>query len=377
MSRKMGKKIFLLMTICILLSGCKQNRTTCNDKYICVDTICCMEPVDSTCFQYVKDISYIRLEGSEKRIIPEATKVLANQSHIFIYSKDLHKIVAYSHSGNFEYEINQRGMGNKEYMEIANFCVNDNYIYTVDNVKHQIGIYNASDGQLLEKRTITFNAWDMECLSYNEFLFTFLPNNPKGSVDLEQPRGAVWKTDSTFTRILSTYIPYSDDYYEMIGKGRYFTKSGNDVVFHSFQNSGLFIFQAGAQSPLYIDAVFPNSIPIDEYVSYDDVKKYDYEYFSETPFVTDDYICFEMGRGEYTEPYIMNRRTNHVVKNPEVDSYNAVLSIYAIIGKYLVSYISDYYYYELLISSGFCRADVQTEETLRNGGACLVIYTMK
>lgn len=350
-----------------------------NDEYtgLCVDTISCANGVDTLCSQYVEDISFVCLKGSDTHPISDPTKVLANANGIFLFSKKNHKIVAYTHGGDFMYEVDHRGHGSKEYLEIANFCVNDNHIYIVDNARHCVMIYDAATGAYQGKRPLVFNAWDMECLSDNEFLFTCLQNNPEAKFDMPQPQAAVWKTDSTFSNILHEYLPYPEGYCEMIGKRQYFTRSGKDIVFHSYQNEGCFIFRANSDSLLYIDAVLPRPIPGDKAYSYHEVMEREYTYMSETPLVGERYICFDCGCGVYYETYLVHRPDKHVTKNKEVDSEKAILSPALILGDKFVSCLYDYDIYESLVSSGFKKADGETEEILRRGGICLVVYTMK
>ena len=373
----MKKYLSFTIVICFVIVGCKTNTYQDDKEYECIDTLSLQEPVDSLCSQYVKNIIYLRLKESNKHIIPEVAKVEINKDKFFFFNRLSHKINVYSHSGQFLYEINHRGKGNNEYMEIANYSVDDQYVYIIDNIKNQIVIYSALNGDYKEKRPIPFIAWDMECLSDNKFLFTFLPNNPDGGVIMKQPKGSVWRTDSTFAIIQQEYFPYSDDYYEMVGKNYYFTKNGKDVIFHSYQKNAIFLFNEKTDDPRYIDVVLPKPVPTREYVSFNDVQKQEYTYLSTTPFITENYIVFEMGKGAYSETYLMDRKEKRVVTSPEENSYNAVLAPSAILDNKFVTYLSDYDLYEELISYGFQKADPETEALLKEGGACLIVYSMK
>lgn len=374
--RKMD--ICWLAIACAVFVGC--HNTTKTDEYHgdCIDTICCKNVGEAQWSQYVEDISFLRLKNSDSHPIAEATKVLANDKAIFLYSKKFHRIAAYGLDGEFMYEINRRGHGNNEYMEIANCCVNDRNVYIVDNVRHCVVIYDAATGAYRDKRPLSFNAWDMECLSDNEFLFTCLPNNPDVEFDMVQPKVAVWKTDSTFVNILHEYFPYSKDYCEMVGKHVYFTRSGKNIVFHSFQNRGCFIFRPNSDDLQYIDFIASHPIPAGKAYTYDEIMKREYAYLSDTPFVTERYICFDVGCGAYSETYLMSRQEKRIYRDKEdEDSKNTLLTPSLVIGDAFVFYLYDYDLYESLISSGFKRADDETEETLKKGGCCLIMYAMK
>jgi len=373
----MKKPHILFLVICVIIVGCKTGNNQDDIEYGCIDTLSVQEPVDSLCPQYVKDITYIRLEDSNKHIISEVAKVEVNKDKFFFYNRLAHRINVYSHSGQFLFEINHRGNGNKEYMEIANYTVDDQYIYIIDNVKNQVVIYSALNGEFKEKRSIPFIAWDMEYLAENEFLFTFLPNNPEGGVAMKQPHGSVWKTDSTFATIQQEYFPYTDKYYEMVGKNYYFTKNDKNVVFHSYQKNAIFLFKEHNDYPQCINVVLPKPTPTGKYISFDDVIKQDYTYLSATPFVIEKYIAFEMGKGAYSETYLMDRKEKSVVTTPEENSHNALLSPSAIIDNKFVAYLSDFDLYEELVLYGFQKADNETETILKEGGACLIVYSMK
>lgn len=367
---------FIVVTALFVIS-CKNTTRNMVDNYVPLDTLFYPDPVDTLCSNYIDEISYINLMQSENHIIPEATKIEEQNNRIFIFNKNLHKIVVYSSIGNFLYEINHVGKGSQEYLEIANFTVSNKYVYIIDNYKHQIVKYDVINGNYIDRKDIGFVAWDLECLSENEFLFTFLPNNPKGKVEMEQPNGAVWKTDSTFSNIVEEYLPYHKKHIEMIGKNAYFTRCKQGIVFHSHQNNGYIIFPDGQQTPQYTHLILPQSVPSISEAKYEDIIRNDYMYLSETPFITDDYIIFAVGKGNMDEPVLMEKKSKKFEKNKECDSFHALLLPSYVKDNKFVTYLSDYELYQDLVSDGFPIANEQIEQTLSNGGACLVIYSMK
>lgn len=369
------KSVYSLVgTLCIMALSCTNQNNRSQDTFVTVDTLLFQEPIDSLCSNYIEDIEYVPLEQSEKHILPEATKIEEHGGKVFIFSKELHKIVVYSTDGSFLYELNRFGKGNEEYLEIANFTTSDENIYIVDNIRHQIVEYSSDNGMYKCKKDIHFVAWDMAYLSNNEFLFSFLPNNPEGRVDMQQPNGAVWKTDSTFSTILYTFLPYNDDYNEIIGKDSYFTRSNYGVIFHSFQNSGFFYFMPEQKSPSFVYVKMPQLISSN---CYEELVEQEYSYIAETPYVTDDYIIFSVGKGSAEEPVLWTNKNRVFEKNREFSS-NFILLFPSYVNDHgFVSYLSDYYLYQELVSDGFPKADEKTEIILNNGGACLVNYTMK
>lgn len=369
---------YLVVAMVLLTTGCHKDNTNCRlaENFERVDTVCYREPIDTLCAEYIDEVIYVGLNHSEEHIIPEATKIEVLDGKIFVFSKRLQKVVAYAFDGGFLYEISHRGKGAQEYLEIANFTVDDKTVYLVDNIRHQIVKYAVADGQYQGRKDIDFVAWDMSWLAEDKFLFTFLPNNREGRVNMKQPAGSVWETDSTFSRIIEEYLPYAEDYQEMVGKNVYFTRNRNQVVFQSYQHAGYFIFSANHQ-PQYIHLALPESVPSMSRMKYQDVVHNQYPYLAETPLVTDDYTIFAMGKGGFGEPVLIKKVTKGISKNRESTSYNVLLSPSFATGNQFGVYLSDYDFYTGLVADGFPRADERTEETLEKGGACLIVYSMK
>ena len=194
---------------------------------------------------------------------------------------------------------------------------------------------------------------------------------------MKQPNGAVWKTDSTFSNIQGKYLPYSENYYEMVGKNVYFTKSDQGVVFHSFQNSGFLIFPPDSKNPLYIHCVLPKPISSNLGIKYEDVVLNNYMYLATTPFISKGYIVFSIGKGNIDEPVLFAKKSTKSGRNKESNSSNAILHPSCVSDNSLISYLSDYELYQELVADDFPKANEHVEDVLSNGGACLIIYSMK
>ena len=90
-----------------------------------------------------------------------------------------------------------------------------------------------------------------------------------------------------------------------------------------------------------------------------------------------DYVLFVVEQGDCTDSVLWERHTKYVTRNKEYDSYNAILPPSFVMNDKFVSYLSDYDLYEMYVTDGFSRADEQTEKILKEGGACLLVYSMK
>ncbi len=278
-------------------------------------------------------------------------------------------------NGDFIYEINQKGRGRDEYLEIANFTVSDKYIYTIDNYKHCINVFALHDGRFIRSDNVSFTAWDLEAFDDNHFLFTMLKNNPHGKLHYQQPCYAVWQTDSTWNA-QKWFIPYKDDYHEMIGKHTYFSVSDTNIIFHSFQNDGYFLFHK-TKSPTYQPIKFAKSIDEKHRSDYHYVQNTDCNYLAQTPIINQDYAILSIGGKDYDETVLLTKQTQSFHKNCEANSNKCIIDAQIAWNSCFITYLSDYYLYEELIASGFPRANPQTEGLLKKGGSCLLIYKMK
>lgn len=375
------KKIMIMkyvyfIIISLVVCGC-QNRQIDTNTFSSIDTIVYHGAVDTLCSQYVSEITYLPLMNSDKHILKDVTKIRTDNKRIYIFSKRMRRLSVYEKNGSFAYELNQLGKGHKEYMETANFTLDDKYIYILDNVKNDVVLFNSQTGAFVKKIKIPFIAWDMEYLWNGRFLFTCLPNNPNGKISHKQPDGAVWETDSSLNKVQRQYFPYQDEYYEMVGKDTYFTKSEGKVIFQSYQNQGFYIFEKGKDDPVYIDMAFDKPLPAKGKIDYTQANEKGYQFLTETPFVLNSYIMLTIADNGYDEPVLYNCNTGQISKNQEVDSHNTILFPLSIIDNKFVYYLADYDFYEMLVSSGFKRANTEIEKLLENGGACLLFYDMK
>lgn len=362
--------LFLLFVLIVSNCTTKEKQETYKTKAITyrVDT-------NKVIGQSVNFCEFLPLLGSEQHILFEITKLRIMDNRIIIFEKKTHRVLVYQTDGKFLYEINKRGRGDKEYLEIANITVTAKYIYLMDNFKHKMSIYNLKDGTFVKTSKLPFVAWDLEAFDDNNFLFTMLANNPHGKVEAKAQNYAVWRTDSMW-KIKNSYIPYDKGYYEMSGKNIYFTVSGKDIIFHSFLKDGYYTFDTKGIRE-YTSLVFQHPIPHDRPIEYENVIRKNYHYLSETPFVTKDYAATEIGQGDIIEFQLYNDRAKAFFKNSEASCLNAMMNVCGIWRNRFVSFIPDYETYKDLLSCGFKKADNTTEECLKKNGQCLILYSMR
>ena len=92
--------------------------------------------------------------------------------------------------------MNKRGHGRGEYLEIRNFTVHGDKLYTIDNFQSKINIYNKETGEYIESIATDIVASDIAAFGENEFLLTSIPNGQPQAK--EQPENLVSLRMKTF-----------------------------------------------------------------------------------------------------------------------------------------------------------------------------------
>lgn len=324
----------------------------------------------------VDTITYIPFEDSHLHVMPEVTKMNISKDYVVIGSKSLSKLAVYTKEGKFKYEIDKRGHGNGEYLEIANFTNTDSVIYIIDNFQHSIHKYLLDNGTYLGSDRITFMAWDMEAFDDDTFLFTMIRNNRDAKFDIEHDiETGVWETNGRW-EVTKSYIHMSGDYCEMYGKQRFFTKNDDTIIFHTLKDSGYYRFMK-SQSPVFVPVVFANPLPSDFEGSVEDAAERGYGYVAETPFEINGNMIAMVASNGVEDLYVYNASQKKFLRNSAENAHNGMIAVLGTLGLSPIGYLADYEMYQYLISNGFARADSVTENLLRKGGAAAVVYTMK
>lgn len=365
------------LTFLMLLSGCNGSKTNSNvDNVQQLEEIKFTESVVPELNSFVAGIEYLPLYGSDDYPIDEITGMKFHGGHIVIGCQAHHpEIHIYDRDGKHLSTISRIGNGPGEYLEIAAFCVSGSSLYILDNYSHRINEYSLDNGSFIGSTKVDFNAWDMEMLDEKTFIFTMLPNHPAAQPDLSQPSYAVWTTTLSGERI-DNYLPYAEDYYEMIGKRKYFTKSDGKVYFHSYMNPGVYEFDKDG-SLGYIPFVFPKNIPESGALSFKEVSDEGYYYLSETPFFSEKFIACNIARGDEDGLFLYGRLDKTFYENDPDNITNAMGAVFGVRDNDFVSYLSDYDMYESMVEDGFQTAPQSVVELLKNDGSCLLFYKMK
>lgn len=343
---------------------------------IMADTLICNKLKDTIPSGMICDIRYIPLKETNQGVFSDVYKLFVVDSSYIVVDKSKHRIATFSETGDLLYKIDNMGHGPTEYLEIAAAAATDSVIYVVDNFSNRLQQYSISDGQYIKSTTLPFIAWDIEALSDDDFLFTCLNLNPDAKILPKPINYAVWRTNGEM-EITDKYLPVSDEYTEMIGKSRYFSKDKDgNVAFHMYKYPGYFTFTK-EDRPEYHHVVLKRPIPSDKQLSYSDVLDKGYEYIDETPFVYDDCWVAAIAKDEAAEQMLGSYRENKILKNSHSWASNLLVNIIGVNKDGFVGILNDDAdQYQSLIEHGFPRADAQTENYLKQGCSVLIQYTI-
>lgn len=367
--------IILLNILCVLLCSCGKEKNN-NNAYNINERLNFEVKVDSVLSEKIKSIDFLALDNVESTEIYDLDKVLFKNNYIYMADFHGHKIVVYDMSGKFQFVIDKKGAGVGEYLEIKNFTVDQKNIYIIDNYNHKIFMYDCQTGNFEGTKDLSFVAWDIDVLNNGDFIFAFVPlKNAK--INMSQSNHLLFITDNNI-QIKRRLFEYDKDFNVAFGTHSYFTSNEDNVVFSSLCFDGFTVVNKNnfdSISQVAID--FDHSIPMEKRNDIEKISERKYFYLSNPPILCKNYMAVQVNTGEYVELYVYDNKLNKFIQN---SGGNATNFLYFPIASYkdkLVSYISEYSFYEELIAEGFQRADHNVEENLRNEGSMFVFYTMK
>lgn len=321
-------------------------------------------------------LMWVPLESSDMNVLRDISKLSVINGKVIAGDKNQGCIHVYDFpSGKLRFVIDKKGSGPEEYLETAAFTVTPTSIYVLDNYSHAILRYSLSDGSFIEKKSIPFVAWDMEAFDDDSFLFTWLSNNPEAPKPENASDNAVWRTDGDFNTV-ETYLPVEDDYAEMYGKKRYFTRHGEDIIFHALKYDGYFGFTQN-EPPRFYPIEFSNPAPKDKGLRLKNLENTAWQYLGETPFITDDFAVFDITEGDYGQQMFSSE--DKIFDNSTKWARNLPINIVDVTeDNSFIGYINeDYEQYNQLTTYGFQRGPEAVDSLLKQGGCCLIVYKMK
>lgn len=366
--------LFIILAVyCLVSCGSKNGY----EQYVyenSIDTLFLPEKDNFEASGYVRQIKYIPLQNSDRHILSSVSKMSVSDSVIFVSNMKQGRLCAYKVNGEFLYEIHAIGRSSKEYYEIRSFCVDDNSVHILDNAKHLLISYSRIDGTYQQTRHLEHVAWDIESYGNEHFIFSYNDNNSSNDITAV-PSAGVWITDKNLNT--TEYQMMIDTKEDMTGKQNYFTKHLDKIIYHDYKHYGYYIFNPNDVLPKFVSVHVSNPIPQKMLTNYNDVSNANYQYLTETPFVTDKYVALAIGTGKYEDAAVASLKDGVIHYFSENNSHNYMPFPNAVFDEKFVYYLNDYDFYNTLKNDGFMSVNAETESLLKRGGAILLIYDMK
>lgn len=363
----------------IVLAGYFYIIISCADEKVqnvCIDQTLAFDVthVDTLLCKTVERINFLALDTAENSYVHGVDKMVIKNNLIFIGDFHTGKIVVYDMNGKVKFVLDRKGAGPQEYLELKSFAVDEQNIYTLDNLRHNVNIYDCQTGVFKQSQKLSFVAWDMEILDNDHFIFAFIPMKG-GQLHYKQPPYKIFITDKDL-EITNKYFKYEQDEYEFIGRTTYFTSMKSGVVFSSM-NSDTYTLFSTRDSLKHIAVDFADKIPDKYRLDRNKILEGEYNFISQTPILCKDYVAFEFSVGDNLISYIYDEKVGCFFSNTYVSSYNYLFHPITSYQNQLVSYLDDYSLYKEVADTGFSKASAVIEHHLKNEGAMLIFYQMR
>ncbi|MBS6237806.1 MAG: 6-bladed beta-propeller [Bacteroides sp.] len=128
----------------ILFNACKEEASILEvDRTLIFDS----HNIDTLLCESIKKVDFLVLDINQNSDVSEVNKMIIKNDLIFIGDFHAGKIVVYDIRGKFKFVIDKKGRGPQEYLELRSFTVDDQNIYTLDNYRHRMNIYDCYTGE--------------------------------------------------------------------------------------------------------------------------------------------------------------------------------------------------------------------------------------
>lgn len=145
----------VLYLLCLLLVGCTKKKSVVPFDVISINVDSCKE-LD------LKLGKIIPLETSDSSLLYDIVSVDPIKNKYFIRSRS--KVLAFGEDGKFLYNISGKGQGNKEYVSMTSFFIDNNELCIYDNTTYRILRFDPSGAYIKTERVMIDN--NQECIPY-------------------------------------------------------------------------------------------------------------------------------------------------------------------------------------------------------------------
>lgn len=366
------KKLLMFLMFGALASCGPEHRT------MDYDAVLNFKICDTACIaDRVQRIDFLPLEWTQEASFRNADKTVVRNRTIYIWDYFSRKIVAYDLGGKVRFVLDRRGRGPGEYMEIRNFTVDDRYLYTVDNYRRSLDLYDCRTGIYAGSKTLPFFVSDIETLDNGGFLLAYVPT-PGERLEAQPQPYRLFATDADLG-VVRTYLPLGKGDCDPAGCWHYFTENDQEIIFGSFLFDGFTrIDRRSGERVTRTRIDFGREIRPDKRRDIEAVRRSGRPYMMETPLCCGDYVLVQVLTGSHGRNYLYDPATELFLENSRTTAENYLLL--PVIGGSegcFYSLLTDFEYYRQAVENDFGRMDETAEKRLAQGDCVLVRYTMK
>lgn len=322
----------------------------------------------------ISSVEFIPLENAKKAFMREPSQVIIEGGQVVVRDMYTHKVVVFSENGNYLFSIDRKGRGPQEYLELKNFAFDDESFYFIDNYTNKLRLYDRHTGGYKGEMNLPIVADDIEILDNGDFLLTVAPYG--GKFDIKQSRSRIFITNNNL-KIKEEMLSYPEGADDPIDKRYYFTEDKDNIYFQAGMDDRFYSFSKSDPSlrKAYFVDFGQKKVPDEFRNDYD--ASLPYRFMHETPYVTDNYMVFDINYDDYFEVFVYNRETGKWYMNDDKARHNFVLPVKYVQDKTIYSAIYEGFdSYMQLVENGFNRASPEIEEHMKNSGMVLVKYTL-
>lgn len=252
----------------------------------------------------IDSIVIIPLESqNEDSFIKKCFGMKIDQNNIYISDWFSKKIVSFHHDGKFNTKYGQIGKAINlgEYLEVATFCTDSDFIYIIDNFNKKLFKFDKEDGKYISNYSLPNYYYDLEVLDNGNFIFLWYP---RYSEDDGHEQYKLTITDNNFNILKQLYKATEDDGYS--GKFTFLSKYEDKISYHAFYHDSIQLLSSknGEKTETYymeIDNKLPQDLKInnDPYSNNNDHLNCNFITSSYgSPLITDNYIFGNLYNGE-------------------------------------------------------------------------------
>lgn len=151
----MKKNKIILCLFSLLLVGCIEKETNVFLDKIAINVDSCIE-------LNLELGEIIPLETSDSSLLYDIVSVDQIKNTYFIRSRN--KVLAFGEDGKYLYNVSGKGQGNKEYVRLSSFFIDNNELCIYDNTTYRVLRFDPSGDYLRTERVVVNN--NQECIPY-------------------------------------------------------------------------------------------------------------------------------------------------------------------------------------------------------------------